>query len=298
MATSSQTTRAAIDGVSLDRMPRHIAIIMDGNGRWARQRGLPRIEGHRQGATSVQPRHRRMRPAGHRTNHPLLPLQRELETSGRGTRFSPPTAWSNTWSKQRPKIMEQNIRVRCDRPPRGTARGRGAGTRSKRFGHEPRRTPVCACAWPSTTAAGPNWSMPLRHIASRGAAGARFDPSDDQRRDANHPALHGQHAGTRSADSHGRRDADQQFSLVADQLRGTLGHGSLLAGFRRGPASCGDPQLCLAASAIRRSGAVRCLIPHSCRCMTRASRCVRTWSESLGPAWGPWPTCSSPWDGN
>jgi undecaprenyl diphosphate synthase len=36
-----------------DRVPQHIAIIMDGNGRWARQRGLPRIEGHRQGDTSV-----------------------------------------------------------------------------------------------------------------------------------------------------------------------------------------------------------------------------------------------------
>jgi undecaprenyl diphosphate synthase len=34
-------------------VPRHIAIIMDGNGRWARQRDLPRIEGHRQGDTSV-----------------------------------------------------------------------------------------------------------------------------------------------------------------------------------------------------------------------------------------------------
>jgi len=35
-------------------MPRHIAVIMDGNGRWAQQRGLPRIEGHRQGAESVR----------------------------------------------------------------------------------------------------------------------------------------------------------------------------------------------------------------------------------------------------
>ena len=54
MSTSSQTTRVAIDGVAPERMPRHIAIIMDGNGRWARQRGLPRIEGHRQGAASVE----------------------------------------------------------------------------------------------------------------------------------------------------------------------------------------------------------------------------------------------------
>ncbi|MFM9025676.1 MAG: isoprenyl transferase [Planctomycetaceae bacterium] len=34
--------------------PRHIAIIMDGNGRWARARGLPRIEGHRRGVASVR----------------------------------------------------------------------------------------------------------------------------------------------------------------------------------------------------------------------------------------------------
>jgi len=34
--------------------PRHIAIIMDGNGRWAKERGLPRIAGHEQGAQSVR----------------------------------------------------------------------------------------------------------------------------------------------------------------------------------------------------------------------------------------------------
>ncbi len=35
-------------------IPRHVAIIMDGNGRWARQRGLPRIGGHRAGMASVR----------------------------------------------------------------------------------------------------------------------------------------------------------------------------------------------------------------------------------------------------
>jgi len=39
-----------IDPASL---PRHVAIIMDGNGRWAQDKGLPRIEGHRRGANSV-----------------------------------------------------------------------------------------------------------------------------------------------------------------------------------------------------------------------------------------------------
>jgi undecaprenyl diphosphate synthase len=36
------------------RVPRHVAIIMDGNGRWAKQRGLPRIAGHKAGAEAVR----------------------------------------------------------------------------------------------------------------------------------------------------------------------------------------------------------------------------------------------------
>ena len=37
-----------------ERLPKHIAIIMDGNGRWARKRHLPRIAGHRAGVASVR----------------------------------------------------------------------------------------------------------------------------------------------------------------------------------------------------------------------------------------------------
>ena len=40
--------------LKLDNIPKHIAIIMDGNGRWAQERKLPRIEGHRAGAESVR----------------------------------------------------------------------------------------------------------------------------------------------------------------------------------------------------------------------------------------------------
>src|ERR1700759_951033 len=37
-----------------ERRPRHIAIIMDGNGRWAQRQNLPRVDGHRRGGASVR----------------------------------------------------------------------------------------------------------------------------------------------------------------------------------------------------------------------------------------------------
>jgi undecaprenyl diphosphate synthase len=45
---------ALLAAVAWDRLPRHIAIIMDGNGRWAAQRGQPRIAGHKAGVEAVR----------------------------------------------------------------------------------------------------------------------------------------------------------------------------------------------------------------------------------------------------
>jgi undecaprenyl diphosphate synthase len=45
-------------------LPRHVAIIMDGNGRWAKRRNLPRIEGHRKGASAVRETVRASREIG------------------------------------------------------------------------------------------------------------------------------------------------------------------------------------------------------------------------------------------
>ena len=42
-----------LDGIDLSALPRHVAIVMDGNGRWARRRGLPRTAGHRAGEDAV-----------------------------------------------------------------------------------------------------------------------------------------------------------------------------------------------------------------------------------------------------
>jgi len=49
------------DATTGDQLPEHVAIIMDGNGRWAKRRGLPRSMGHREGAEAVR---RTVRAAG------------------------------------------------------------------------------------------------------------------------------------------------------------------------------------------------------------------------------------------
>jgi undecaprenyl diphosphate synthase len=54
--TISEEGLVRIEAVGLkpEQLPRHVAIIMDGNGRWAQRRGLPRIVGHRRGIQSVR----------------------------------------------------------------------------------------------------------------------------------------------------------------------------------------------------------------------------------------------------
>ena len=54
IAAPGTSDRALLDALDLGRLPRHVAVIMDGNGRWARQRRLPRVEGHRAGIESVR----------------------------------------------------------------------------------------------------------------------------------------------------------------------------------------------------------------------------------------------------
>jgi undecaprenyl diphosphate synthase len=52
-ADSEALTRALAE-VPRERLPRHVAIIMDGNGRWAARRGLPRIAGHERGTDNIR----------------------------------------------------------------------------------------------------------------------------------------------------------------------------------------------------------------------------------------------------
>jgi undecaprenyl diphosphate synthase len=52
--TPEGLARVEAAGLKAEQLPRHVAIIMDGNGRWAQRRGLPRIAGHRRGIQSVR----------------------------------------------------------------------------------------------------------------------------------------------------------------------------------------------------------------------------------------------------
>lgn len=47
-------TRELLEGLDVNKLPEHIAIIMDGNGRWAESKGLPRTAGHKQGVESLR----------------------------------------------------------------------------------------------------------------------------------------------------------------------------------------------------------------------------------------------------
>lgn len=56
MTVATRYTNGALEseGLAREKLPRHVAVIMDGNGRWAQAKGLPRIEGHRRGVKSVR----------------------------------------------------------------------------------------------------------------------------------------------------------------------------------------------------------------------------------------------------
>jgi undecaprenyl diphosphate synthase len=54
LAEPGSLEETLLEKMDFSRLPRHIAVIMDGNGRWARARNLPRVEGHRAGIASVR----------------------------------------------------------------------------------------------------------------------------------------------------------------------------------------------------------------------------------------------------
>src|SRR5437016_6596936 len=91
-------------------LPRHVGIIMDGNGRWAELRGLPRLEGHRRGSDSVQEVTRAARKLG-------LPALTLYAFSSQNWQ-RPPEEVSGLMDllrdylhRERPEIMDNGIRL-------------------------------------------------------------------------------------------------------------------------------------------------------------------------------------------
>ncbi len=54
LASPGSPEELLVRRLDLERLPRHVAVIMDGNGRWAKARSLPRVEGHRAGVEAVR----------------------------------------------------------------------------------------------------------------------------------------------------------------------------------------------------------------------------------------------------
>jgi len=107
--TREQT--AALLGCEPDRVPRAVAIIMDGNGRWARQKGLPRSEGHREGANRVRPI---VTEAAQLGLEALTLYSFSIENWRRPTDEIDVLMllYAETLRRERPTIVENNLRLR------------------------------------------------------------------------------------------------------------------------------------------------------------------------------------------
>jgi len=107
MATSGERSEAAVE----EFVPRHVAIIMDGNRRWARERGLPEAQGHGAGVDAIRPIVERAQQRGVRVLS-VFAFSRENWQRGRGevqTLFSLLDAAIADYT---PDLVRQGVRVR------------------------------------------------------------------------------------------------------------------------------------------------------------------------------------------
>ncbi len=149
-------------------MPRHVAIIMDGNGRWAKKRFLPRVAGHRRGVEAVREVVKGCIARGVRVPHALRLLEREL---------APPARRKSPFLMQLfLKALEQEVEKLHGNGIRFKVIGDLSALRSRHRGAHPpraRRSPPATTASrspsrPTTAGAGTSCRRPT--------AAARSDP--------------------------------------------------------------------------------------------------------------------------
>ena len=231
-------------------LPRHVAVIMDGNGRWAKQRGLPRIEGHRQGAESAR----------------II-----IRTAGElGIKYLTLYAFSaENWNRPKdevdalmkylihylktetPELNKNNVRLevigQIYRLPENVQEHlkKSIATLSKNNG----LTLVMALSYGSRI----EIVDAVRRISEEGEA-RQARSGRHQRAGHFRSSLDAEHSRPGSAHPHQRRDAREQFPALADFLRRTRHHADALAGF---------PQ----AAIFRRAGGIRAAAPAVWRSM-------------------------------
>ena len=128
-------------------IPEHIAIIMDGNGRWAKKRALPRVAGHHEGMKVVK----RMTKLANELNVKVLTLYAFSTENWKRPKLEVdflmklPEEFLNIYL---PELIEENVRVRLTGDQTASAYEKSGRERSKEYG-EQRRThfELCAQLW-------------------------------------------------------------------------------------------------------------------------------------------------------
>ena len=227
------------------RIPRHVAIIMDGNGRWAAQHGLERFEGHIRGVESV----RRAIQAATRHGVRYLTLY-AFSTENWGRPAAEVDALMELFCKsvinETPELAAQGVRVRI------------IGDKS-RF---PEKVKHHLDQIENRTATGKRLTLQLalnyssrseivhamQGLARRAAAGIF---SSEEISEQTVSALYGGLSRPRPADTHQRRTTAQQFPAVAGCLRRTLFHPRIMARLYRRGFRAGTRRICPARKAFR-----------------------------------------------
>ncbi len=216
---------------SLRALPEHVAIIMDGNGRWAGRRSLKRFLGHQQGAKSVQ----LVTETASRIGLPWLTLYAfSLENNLRRPRaevnFLMRLLKSYLESNVQ-RMMDNNVRMRYigrthDLPPEVQDKMRWAEeTTARNTG----TTLTLALELRRALRAGRR----LSRAWPRRCEHKQHQPRPHHRRRHSPPSLHGAHARPRPADPHLGRDAHLELPAVADCLHRDLRHRAPLARLSR-----------------------------------------------------------------
>ena len=222
MSESASTVRSEILDVPRERWPHHIAVIMDGNGRWAEAQGLPRIEGHRRGVASVRRTVEECSRLGIE-QLTLYCLSSENWKRPRGELDFLMRLLEQYMIEERATILAQNIQA--------SVIGRREGIPANALREMDRTVELSAKNTGLRLCLAINYGGraelvdAVRRIAREVLQGNLAADEIDER-------VYRGDARAGFVDSHRGRDAGQQLSALADQLCGTLGNRSVLAGVR------------------------------------------------------------------